>query len=144
LEIPVRPTENEQLLLRMIDFVMIPAEVKIEGEWLGKKIVASSPCLSSLLKLRDLLRRERILDSARKFLLRGRYEDTLTFMLHKQALSVGRASFVSREDESPLGPVIFTVRHPRIELVIEWLAPQTREGKPIREIGVPEPDCEEG
>lgn len=142
-EIPVRPTEKEDFLLKIVDFIMFPTNMNIEGEGLGRKVVATAPCLSSLSKLHDMLRRERILDSARKFLFRGKYANTLTFMLHKQALAAGRISFVSNESESPLGPVVVIIEHPNIEEVIDWLAPQTREGKPIKEVSVPEPDCAE-
>ncbi|PMB77050.1 MAG: hypothetical protein C0177_04355 [Fervidicoccus fontis] len=142
-EIPVRPTEKEEILLKIVNFILVPEDVKVEGEGLGRKIIAISSCLSSLTKLHDLLRRERILDSARKFLYRGKLGNTITFMLHKQALAAGRVSFVSNENESPLGPVIVAIEHPKIDQVIDWLAPQTKEGRPLREIPVPEPDCVE-
>ncbi len=141
-EIPIRPTEKEEVILKLIETIMTPGEVRIEGEGLGKMALAISPCLSSLNKFFILLRRERILDSARKYLLKGKQGDTLTFMLHKQALAGGRVSFVSNESESPLGPIVVTISHPALDAVIDWLAPITREGRPIKEISIPEPDCQ--
>ncbi|MEM0198055.1 MAG: RNA-binding domain-containing protein [Fervidicoccaceae archaeon] len=140
-EVPVKPTEKEEVILKLIESIITSTDVRIEGEEMGRVALATSPCLSSLTKLHSMLRRERILDSARKYLLSGIHGDTLTFLMHKQALAAGKISFVSNENESPLGPVIVTVVHPRIHEVVDWLAPPTREGKPIKNIDVPQPDC---
>jgi predicted RNA binding protein with dsRBD fold (UPF0201 family) len=53
-------------------------------------------------------------------------------MLNKQVATVSKVSFT--DDESPLGPIIVTIEALDIERLIDYLAPRTRDGKPIEEI----------
>ncbi|MEM1620037.1 MAG: RNA-binding domain-containing protein [Fervidicoccaceae archaeon] len=140
-EVPVRFTEDESKLLELLNRIVEPERVFVEEEASEKRLVAVSRCLSSLAKLRDLLRRERILDAARKRMLSGASEETLRVLIHKQALAGGRLSLVDHESESPLGAVRVVVYHERPLEVVDWLAPPTREGRPLWERETPQPDC---
>lgn len=88
--------------------------------------------LDSLRNLHLLLREERILDTARSVLLEGRRGNSIEFRLSKQVAFVGKANFPPAEET--LGSIYVTVEADDPMLVIDWLAPQTLEGKPIREI----------
>jgi predicted RNA binding protein with dsRBD fold (UPF0201 family) len=136
-EADIRPTEDEekvkQALLKIID----PETVRIEGETGIRRIVMESSSLHSLERLRRLLRTERILDAARKMMRRGLEKDRVVFALHKQALTVGKLSFISGDNESPLGAVTVTIIHPEPKKVVDWLAPPTVRGRPIFEIEEP-------
>jgi len=131
-----RPTEDpekvKQAILRIID----PEEVVVEGGDY-KRVVAYSTKLESLERLRRLLRVERILDSARGAMKKGLGKDRLVFYLHKQALYAGRLSFVSGDNESPLGAVRVEIEHPEPRRVLDWLAPPTRHGRPVFELEGP-------
>jgi uncharacterized protein len=84
----------------------------------------------SLKTLHKLLRRQEILDTARLVMLRGLVGNTTRFQLSKQAALMGFVSFPPEEE--PLGSL-----HVQIiggESVINWLAPETENGVPIREI----------
>lgn len=140
-EIPVRPTEKEEYIVEILKVLMDPQEIKVEGEITNRKIIATSNCLSSLKKLHYLLRSERILDSARKFLKAGSSNEMITVLLHKQALAAGRISFVSSDKESPLGAVRLMIFGKDVEAIINWLAPMTKSGRPVREFDIPSPDC---
>ncbi|AFH43130.1 hypothetical protein FFONT_1142 [Fervidicoccus fontis Kam940] len=141
MEIPVKPTESEKNLALLVEKIMEPEEIYSEDLGIEKKIVARSKCISSLKKMHYLLRSERILDSARRYLKEGVADKMIVVMLHKQALAAGRISFVSEERESPLGAVKLYIYHDNPHDVIDWLAPPTRKGRPVFERGVPEPDC---
>ncbi|AWR99917.1 RNA-binding domain-containing protein [Metallosphaera hakonensis] len=133
----VRPSEDEDKVKVAIAHFFTFKSVKYE-EGRFRILVAESPTLASLTKLHRALREERILDAARKYLRRGMEGDRLTFMIHKQAASVGRLTFIDSENESPLGPITFTVFHRDLEAVVDWLAPRTSRGRPLWENPIPE------
>lgn len=88
----------------------------------------------SLKTLHEILRRQQILDTARSVMLRGLVGNTIAFQLNKQAALMGFVSFPAEEE--PLGSL-----HVQItggESVINWLAPETENGVPIREIDLDE------
>ena len=140
-EIPLKPTEDEDRVLGLVDKIIAADRVYVEETGEFKTIVAEARCVSSLRKLHSLLRRERILDSARRRMLRSIAGETLVILLHKQALAVGRASLVDEESESPLGPVRVEIRHPNPREVVDWLAPATRRGRPLWEKEDVTSDC---
>ncbi len=88
----------------------------------------------SLKLLYEILRRQKILDSARSEMLRGLEEGTITFRLNKQAALMGFVSFPAEEE--PLGSI-----HVKItggERVLDWLAPKTENGIPVIEMDLAE------
>lgn len=140
IEVEVRPTEDvgkvKKALLNL--FTIKRDDIKIvdlDNEY--KLLVIEKRNLSPLFKFHDLLRQERILDSARNVLLNSRSGNIITFKLHKQSAYVGRISFVSYDDESPLGPITITITSDKINEIIDWLAPKTKAGKPLWEKEVP-------
>jgi hypothetical protein len=95
-------------------------------------LVGESAEVEALDRLHQLLRLQRILDSARSVMRRGRQGNIVKFMLNKQVATVRKVNFT--DDESPLGQIVVTLEAPDPERLIDYLAPRTREGKPIREI----------
>ena len=51
---------------------------------------------------------------------------------------MGRLSFVSGDQESPMGAIRVTVEHPEPRSVVDWLAPPTVRGRPVYEKPIPE------
>lgn len=135
--VEVRPTEDLGKVEKAVLNIFQPEELKVVESGGYKMIVARANSLKSLTKLHELLRRERILDSARKMLSRNADKNTLSFMLNKQAAFNGRVSFVTSESESPLGPIYVYVEHSNIREVIDWLAPKTEKGRPLWEKPMP-------
>jgi predicted RNA binding protein with dsRBD fold (UPF0201 family) len=84
-----------------------------------------------LMNLRTLLRRERILDAARKMLRRGVEGGTVTFCMNKQVAFAGHASFCRPTGESPMGPITFFISDDDPYSLIEWLATRTVDGVPV-------------
>jgi hypothetical protein len=83
--------------------------------------------------LRSLLRRERILDAARKIIGRSLEDNSFTFCLNKQVAMAGHASFCNLRGESPLGPILFQVTTDDPNSLIDWLATRTSGGIPVDE-----------
>jgi predicted RNA binding protein with dsRBD fold (UPF0201 family) len=138
-EAEVRPTEDVEKVKRAVLNVFRPDRVVVEDLGGGYRVVvAEAFSLRSLSRLWERLRQERILDAARGYMLRGIEGDVLVFKLNKQAAYVGRVSLVDMDAEAPMGPIVFTVEHPDPRAVVDWLAPPTRMGRPVRERPMPE------
>lgn len=122
---PLRPTESPEKVERALQnlflgIVLEAKETRIEGR-------GGTEALSTFHRL---LREQRILDTARSVFLAGRVGDALQFRLNKQAATVGRISFPPEEE--PLGSIHVEIRGP--QLLVDWLAPRTSEGRPVEEI----------
>ncbi len=124
----VKPTEDKEKVEAAVKKIFPTLELsQNENSLVGESIRAES-----LDRLHQLLREQAIRDSARSMMLRGRRGSVVQFMLNKQVAFVGKVSFTG--GESPLGPIVVTLEAPDIERLIDYLAPRTREEKPIREI----------
>ncbi|NTV27497.1 MAG: hypothetical protein HGA93_02280 [Methanothrix sp.] len=121
----VRPTERMEKVVRAIENIFPGLIMDI----LDDRIEAyDGP--DSLLTLHRLLREQKILDTARSVMLTGRVGDAVQFRLNKQAAFMGLVSFPP--DEEPLGSI--HVQITGYESLVDWLAPQTENGVPIKEI----------
>jgi predicted RNA binding protein with dsRBD fold (UPF0201 family) len=137
-EAEIRPTEDPEKVKRAVLNVFEPDRMWIEKYGDYQLLVAESGSYQSLRKLYELLRRERILDAARSYMLKGVQGGMVVFRVNKQAAYVGRLSFAESETEVPLGPITFVIETRRPIDVVNWLAPETRMGRPIREYEMPE------
>jgi len=127
-EAEIRPTEDQTKVEAAVKKIFPTLQLSTAGNFL----VGESAEVEVLDRLHQLLRLQMILDSARSVMQRGRHGNTVRFMLNKQVATVGKVSFT--DGESPLGPIVVMLEAPDIERLIDYLAPRTREGKPIREI----------
>ncbi len=137
-EAEVRPTESLEKVKRAVLNLFEPDKIWVEEYGDYRLLVAESGSFQSLRKLHELLRRERILDAARSHMLRGVQPGLLVFRVNKQAAYVGRLSFADMEGEAPLGPITFIIETRKPRDVVDWLAPPTRMGRPVREYDMPE------
>jgi predicted RNA binding protein with dsRBD fold (UPF0201 family) len=90
--------------------------------------------IESLMTFHKLLREEMILDTARSIMLEGRVGNTIQFRVNKQAAFIGKVNFPYEEE--PLGSIHVLISGS--EMVVNWLAPRTKGGVPVREIDVEE------
>lgn len=127
-EAEVKPTEVREKIEAAIRRIFPTLELSL----VGNSLVGESTSEESLARLQQLLRQQAIRDSARSVILRSRRDNVVQFMLNRQVAFVGKVSFTG--GESPLGPIVVTLEDPDIERLIDYLAPRTREGKPIRGI----------
>lgn len=128
IEAEVRPTEDPAKVETAIKKIFPTLQLdRVKNSFVGE-----SSEVETLDRLHQLLRLRMVLDSARSIMRKGRRGNMVRFMLNKQVATVGKVSFT--DGESPLGPIVVTLEAPDIERLIDYLAPRTREGKPIREI----------
>jgi predicted RNA binding protein with dsRBD fold (UPF0201 family) len=111
---PLRPTENadrvRQAILNIFPEARLAGDDGIAGD------------AGSLDHFGELLRRQRIRDSAHEVLTGAVRGDRMVFYLNKQAAYVGRVSFSAH---APLGDVCVTVVSEDLRGLIEGLAPST-------------------
>jgi len=125
IQVPIKPTESPEKVTKAVENIF----PDLDFEWEKTQLKAKGG-MGSLKTFHRLLREQRILDTARSVLFRGRLGDAFQFRLNKQAATVGKINFPSEEE--PLGSI-----HVQIigsEMLIDWLAPQTVDGKPIEEV----------
>jgi predicted RNA binding protein with dsRBD fold (UPF0201 family) len=125
----IMPTERVEKVVSAIEKIFPGLMMDIRGD----RIEAYNG-IDALRAFHKLLREKEILDTARSVMLRGRSGKVIEFRLNKQAALMGVVNFPP--DEEPLGSI-----HIRIigdNRVIDWLAPQTENGVPIKEIDSPE------
>jgi predicted RNA binding protein with dsRBD fold (UPF0201 family) len=125
IEADVNPTESEEKVKKAVWnlFGNVPAESKSVHR--GSVLTAEAKGQEALVTLRNVLRRDRIRDAARKALLGGLRGDTVSFCLNKQVAFAGHVSFSEAEAESPLGPIRVTIQSENPREIIDWLAPKT-------------------
>jgi len=138
IETEVRPTEDLNKVVKALKNIFNIKNMKIEDIGNERKLViAEENDVEVLTKLREALRRQRILDAARNVFLKNRRGDSIEIKLNKQAAYQGIVSFVDSDNESPLGPINLFISSNKLELIIDWLAPRTSHGKPIWDLQIP-------
>lgn len=118
--VPVRPTEDVNKVRRALLNVFPDLRIDASED-------ALRGTTESLDRLRELIRKLRIRDTARRVLLRGREGDRTRFDLSKQAAFSGRVSFAA---DSPLGDIAVEIESDRLEDVIDFVAESTIERRP--------------
>ncbi len=123
------PTEPEEKVRRAIESIFPGARLRMIKQ---KGYVDRLEGTAGLDRLHELLRKQKILDTARSAMYRGLKDDEISFELSKQAAYMGQVNFL--DHEVALGGIYVTIRYKDPQHIIDWLAPETREGKPLEEI----------
>ena len=127
MESVTHPTEDAEkvkaALLSMFPTLLFKAENQVERVFL----VAEGNRISDLSQIRDLIRKERVSDAARRTFRSNTVYGKTIVHLNKQVAMVGHVSFCAPEGESPLGPITLTLESDSLDEVIDWLAPRTRQ-----------------
>ena len=125
----VNPTEIQDKVEKAI-LNFFPVELKLQ-----ESTLSGDGDLECLRTLHLRLREERILDTTRKIFLNGIKGDTTRFRLNKQVACIGKLNFPPGEES--LGSIHVEISAQNMgDLlnVIDWLAPETIDGKPVEEI----------
>ncbi len=128
----VYPTEMQEKVIKAVTN-LFPIELHLDE--FGIPRLYGEGDLDSLRLLHVHLREERILDTARHILLTGIEANTTQFRLNKQVAFVGKVNFPAGEES--MGSIyveISTENREELLKLIDWLAPQTIDGKPVEEI----------
>lgn len=128
----VYPTEIEENVRTAVTNVFL---IDLTGRNFGIPQLYGEGDLESLRRLHTLLRELRILDTARRILINGIEDNSTQFLLNKQVAFVGKVNFPAGEET--LGSIHVEISADNAEdlmMIIDWLAPETVEGEPVREI----------
>jgi len=117
-EAPCRPTEDPEKVRAAL--VQLFPDLRIERE--DTTVAGTS---GSLERLRDLIRTQRIRDTARGQLLAGREGDRTVVVLSKQAAAMGGVNFSAG---SPLGDVRVEIESEDLATTLDSVAESTRPG----------------
>ena len=127
------PTESQEKVEAAIKKLFPDVELKLEqGFGTANRLTGSTIAIEGLKKLHELLRRQRILDTARSTFLKNKRGNAIEFELNKQVAYIGKVNFV--EEAIALGSIHVKIEAEEIDRLIDWLAPVTKDGKPIQEI----------
>jgi predicted RNA binding protein with dsRBD fold (UPF0201 family) len=124
-EAEVNLTESEEKVRRAVENIFGSVPVTVKPGYRGGGLLAELRGQDSLVKLRNLLRSERIRDAARRALFHGVQGGTIGFCLNKQVAFAGHVSFSEEVAESPLGPIKVTIVCDDPRGLVDWLAPRT-------------------
>jgi len=120
IRVPLYPTESEEKVREAVLRIFPDAELRCEGEML----LGEAEELDTFL---DIIKRHRIRDSAREFLLRRKSSGEYIFELNKQVATVGVVNFV--EEQQPLGSILVILRTESDEEFIKRLTPTFEESE---------------
>ena len=124
-ETQINPTENEDNVKAAVNNFLDNATITIKPSIKGNSLAAVAKGQESLLKLRNLLRNDRIRDASRRLLFKSIRGNMISFYLNKQVAFVGHISFSEESAESPLGPIRVNIETDNPEQLIDWLAEKT-------------------
>ncbi len=135
----VYPSESEDRVLKamknLVPFEESIDEVELYQDSCCRVISVVLDGIDPLLKLRDSFRNNKVLDTARMLLVRGMIGRSTRIKLHKQAAFLGKVRLCSSDEESPLGTIDLDIEFDcDPKLFLDWIAPQTKDGKILREI----------
>jgi len=124
-ETEINPTEDEEKVETAVRNVLGKVSITINPQGKSSVLTAEASRQDSLVKLRSLLRTDRIRDAARKALFHSIRGNTISFCLNKQVAFAGHVSFSEETAESPLGPIRVAITSDNPRQLIEWLAEKT-------------------
>jgi predicted RNA binding protein with dsRBD fold (UPF0201 family) len=131
-ETEINPTESEDKVRLAVSHVLGNAEITVKPVGKILVLIAHAKGHDALIKLRNIMRSDRIRDAARRLLYKATCGNTISFCLNKQVAYAGHVSFCEETAESPLGPIRFTIETDNSQQLIEWLAEKTgREGRRV-------------
>ena len=124
-ETEIYPTESEENVRTSITSFLDNTTITVKSNAKGSTLTAVAKGQESLIKLRNMLRNDRIRDAARRYLFKSIRGNMISFCLNKQVAFCGHISFSEQTAESPLGPIKVNIETDNAEQLIDWLAEKT-------------------
>ncbi len=124
-EVEVNPTEDEEKVRTAINNVLGAASITVQPFAKGCVLIAEAKGKDSLMKLRNLMRNDRVRDASRRLLFKSIRGNKINFFLNKQVAFASHISFSEETAESPLGPMRFSIETDDPVALVEWLAEKT-------------------
>jgi hypothetical protein len=124
-ETEINPTEAEEKVKTAVANLFGNIATQKKPSYKGSVLIAEAKGQEALVKLRNLLRRDRVRDASRRVLFDALNGKTIGFCLNKQVAFAGHVSFSEEVAESPLGPIRVMIECENPRQLIDWLAPKT-------------------
>ncbi len=124
-EAEINPTETEEKVTAAVTNILGNASITVKADGKLSILTAEAKGQESLIKLRNIMRSDRVRDASRKALFRSIRGSTIRFCLNKQVAFAGHISFCEENSESPLGPLKVIIETDNPQQLIEWLAEKT-------------------
>ena len=129
----VRPSEDPDVVHEALETLYpFPQFERREIDDLGTfSLTGVATGVEALQDLFQKVRQQRIVQTIRNQLLSimDLNNNSVEFMINKQALTRGKISYCRTARESPLGPVYVKICGRDIEKIVDYLFPQTKNGK---------------
>lgn len=119
---PIYPSEDPEKVRTAIERIFPGAEI-VEDK---KGLKGNTDNLDHFSKQ---IRKQKILDTTRSVLLKGKRGNVTRFFLNKQVAFVGKISFC--EEKTILGTMRVVVEDDELDAVIENVAPETVDGEEV-------------
>ena len=121
---PVYPSEDSEKVRAALTLLFPTGQFELsDGKMSGE---------ADLDNFSVLIRRQRILDTARSMMIKGkgRYGTKTRFSLNKQVATVGKVSFV--DYRTALGTIEVAVEDDELDALIDRVAPVTVDGEEVK------------
>jgi predicted RNA binding protein with dsRBD fold (UPF0201 family) len=125
IEAEVKPTEDQKKVEKAIQNFFTYTSLESVPKHGEKLLIARIKGREGLLKFFERLRQERILNAARKIMIKGLKGKSITFCLNKQVAYVNHISFCEPVAESSLGPIRVNIGCDNPRELIDWLTQRT-------------------
>ncbi|HDR53839.1 MAG TPA: hypothetical protein ENN60_04210 [archaeon] len=124
----VGPTEDDARVRQAVG-TFFP-EMKFER--VGEKWEGQGEGREVLSEFRNAVWAKKILDTVRGRFIHRIEGNRTEILIHKQAAFVKKLGLVDSDRESSLGAIHVVIESEELEKLVDWLAPKTKEGKPVR------------
>jgi predicted RNA binding protein with dsRBD fold (UPF0201 family) len=133
ISVPFYSTENkkkiEACVSNLIGEVPNLEEKKIQNHII---LEAENLSISGIETFFNYIREAEILDAVRKCAILDFSKSSVILHFHKQALFVKKYAVVTSDTSSALGNVELRIKGKNPEKILDWLAPETSEGRETR------------
>ncbi len=119
---PVFPSEDPDKVRVAMERIFPDIEIEETEDGLSGRT-------DNLVRFSKQIRKQRILDTTRSVLIRGRRGNVTRFFLNKQVAFVGKISFC--EERTILGTMRVVVQDDEMDALIEDVAPETVDGEEV-------------
>ena len=120
-ETEIHPTEAEEKVKTAVANLFGAIATETKASHIGSMLTAEAQGREPLENFRNVLRRDRVRDAARKVLYGRLRGASISFFLNKQVAFAGHVSFSQETGESPLGPIKVVIECENPRELVAWL-----------------------
>lgn len=120
-ETEISPTEAEEKVKTAVANLFGAIATEIKPSHVGSILTAEAQGREPLSNFRNVLRRDRVRDAARRVFYKGSSTKSIIFFLNKQVVFAGHVSFSQETGESPLGPIKVVIEYENPRELVAWL-----------------------